>query len=62
MNKLLIFTTSFIITLTCLLIAEGAPPIPPMDQLVKAPVIVEHQQKPHAVFDYGGLKFLVVVS
>jgi hypothetical protein len=62
MNKLLIFITSFIITLTCLLIAEGAPPIPPMDQLVKAPVIVEHQQKPHAVFDYGGFKFLFVVS
>ena len=33
-----------------------------MDQLVKAPEIIEHQKKPHAVFDYGGLKFLFVVS
>ena len=58
----LIFLISLSITLFGLLNAEGAPPIPPMDQLVKAPVIVEHQQKPHAVFDYGGLKFLFVVS
>jgi hypothetical protein len=63
MNKLLlVYTTAFIITLTCLLNVEGAPPIPSMDQLIKAPKIIEHQQKPHAVFDYGGLKFLFVVS
>ena len=63
MNKLLlIFTTAFIITLTCLLNAEGAPPIPSMDQLVKAPEIIEHQKKPHAVFDYGGLEYLFVIS
>ena len=63
MNKLLlIFTTAFIITLNCLLIAEGAPPIPPMDQLIKPPQIIEHQKKPHAVFDYGGLKYLFVIS
>ena len=63
MNKLLlIFTTAFIITLTCLLNAEGAPTVPSMDQLVKAPQIIKHQQKPHAVFDYGGLKYLFVIS
>jgi hypothetical protein len=58
----LIFLISLSITLFGLLNAEGAPPIPPMDQLVKAPQIIEHQRKPHAVFDYGGLKFLFVVS
>ena len=58
----LIFLISLSITIFGLLNAEGAPPIPSMDQLVKAPQIIEHQQKPHAVFDYGGLKFLFVVS
>ena len=33
-----------------------------MDQLIQAPQIIEHQQKPHAVFDYGGLKYLFVIS
>ena len=42
--------------------AEGAPSVPSMGQLLKAPEIIEHQKKPHAVFDYGGLKFLFVVS
>ena len=59
---LLIFTTAFVITLTCLLNAEGAPPIVFMDQLIKPPEIIEHQKKPHAVFDYGVFKFLFVVS
>ena len=58
----LIFLISLSITLFGLLNAEGNPTIPSMDQLVKAPQIIEHQQKPHAVFDYGGLKFLFVVS
>ena len=58
----LIFLISLSITLFGLLNAEGAPTVPSMDQLVKAPQIIEHQQKPHAVFDYGGLKFLFVVS
>ena len=58
----LIFLISLFTALFGLFNAEGAPTIPPMDQLVKAPQIIEHQQKPHAVFDYGGLKFLFVVS
>ena len=58
----LIFLISLSITLFGLLNAEGTPTIPSMDQLVKAPKIIEHQKKPHAVFDYGGLKFLFVVS
>ena len=55
----LIFLISLSITLFGLLNAEGNPTIPSMDQLVKAPQIIEHQQKPHAVFDYGGLKISV---
>jgi hypothetical protein len=58
----LIFLISLSIALFGIFNAEGAPTIPSMDQLVKAPQIIEHQQKPHAVFDYGGLKFLFVVS
>ena len=63
MNRLfLIFLISLSIALIGLLNAEGAPSVPSMDQLLKAPEIIEHQKKPHAVFDYGGLKFLFVVS
>ena len=58
----LIFLISLSIALFGIFNAEGAPTIPSMDQLVKAPKIIEHQKKPHAVFDYGGLKFLFVVS
>ena len=58
----LIFLISLSIALFGIFNAEGAPTIPSMDQLVKAPQIIEHQQKPHAVFDYGGLKFLFVLS
>ena len=58
----LIFITSFVITFTCLLYAEGAPPVPELNQLIKPPQVIKYQQKPHAVFDYGGLKFLFVIS
>ena len=58
----LIFLISFSITSFWLWNAEGAPPVPSMDRLIRAPEIIEHQQKPHAVFDYGGLKFLFVIS
>ena len=58
----LIFLISLSITLFGLLNAEGAPTVPSMDQLVKAPQIIEHQRKPHAVFDYGGLEYLFVIS
>ena len=58
----LIFITSFVITFTCLLYAEGAPPVPELNQLIKPPQVIKYKQKPHAVFDYGGLQFLFVVS
>ena len=58
----LIFLLSFSLTFLWLWKAEAAPPVPSMDQLIQAPKIIEHQQKPHAVFDYGGLKYLFVIS
>ena len=58
----LIFLISLSIALFGIFNAEGAPTIPSMDQLVKAPQIIEHQRKPHAIFDYGGLKYLFVIS
>ena len=58
----LIFITSFVITFTCLLYAEGAPPVPELNQLIKPPQVIKYQQKPHAVFDYGGLFFLFEVT
>jgi len=41
---------------------EASPPIPSMDQLIRPPKVIEYQQKPHAVFDYGGLFFLFEVT
>ena len=42
--------------------ARANPTVPDLNQLIRAPQIIEFQQKPHAVFDYGGLEFLFVVS
>lgn len=58
----LIFLLSFSLTFIWLWKAEAAPPVPSMDQLIQSPKIIEYQQKPHAVFDYGGLRFLFIVS
>jgi len=33
-----------------------------MDQLIRPPQVIEYQQKPHAVFDYGGLFFIFEVT
>ena len=40
---------------------EANPPIPPNEQLVRPPFLIEYQKRPHAVFDYGGLYFLFEV-
>ena len=58
----LIFLLSFSITFLWFWKAEADPPIPSMDQLIQSPKIIEYQQKPHAFFDYGGLRFLFIVS
>ena len=41
---------------------ETGPSIPPNEQLVRPPFLIEYKQEPHAVFDYGGLQFLFVVT
>ena len=38
------------------------PPIPPNEQLVRPPFLIDYQKRPHAVFDYGGLYFLFEVT
>ena len=58
----LIFLTSFSISFICLWSAEGAPPIPELNKLIRPPQVIKYQQKPHAEFDYGRLQFLFVVS
>ena len=58
----LIFLLSFSLTFIWLWKAEAAPPVPSMEQLIQSPKIIEYQQKPHAVFDYGGLRFLFIIS
>ena len=58
----LIFLLSFSLTFLWLWKAEAATIVPSMDQLIQASKIIEHQQKPHAVFDYGELKYLFVIS
>ena len=57
-----IFAVALFITLFTMWKVEASPPIPSMDQLTRPPQIIKYQQKPHAVFDYGGLKYLFVIS
>ena len=57
-----IFAVALFITLFTMWKVEASPPIPSMDQLIRPPKVIEYQQKPHAVFDYGGLQFLFFVS
>ena len=57
-----IFAVALFITLFTMWKVEASPPIPSMDQLIRPPKVIEYQQKPHAVFDYGGLFFLFEVT
>jgi len=41
---------------------EASPPVPDVEQLVRPPYVIQYQQPKHAVFDYGGLEFLFVVT
>ena len=61
-KTIFIFALALFITLFTMWKVEAAPPIPSMDQLIRPPKVIEYQQKPHAVFDYGGLFFLFAVS
>ena len=61
-KTIFIFALALFITLFTMWKVEASPPIPSMDQLTRPPQIIKYQQKPHAVFDYGGLFFLFAVS
>ena len=41
---------------------RAEPTVPELDQLISPPSIIKYQRKPHAVFNYGGLYFLFVVT
>ena len=57
-----IFAIALFVTLFTMWKVEASPPVPPNEQLVRPPFLIEYQQEPHAVFDYGGLQFLYVVT
>ena len=57
-----IFAVALFVTLFTMWKVEASPPVPELNKLIRPPKIIDYQQKPHAVFDYGGLKFLFVVS
>ena len=57
-----IFALALFVTLFTMWKVEASPPVPELKQLIRPPQIIEYQRKPHAVFDYGGLEFLFVVS
>ena len=41
---------------------EATPSVPEVGQLIRPPYVIQYQQANHAVFDYGGLEFLFVVT
>ena len=57
-----IFALALFITLFTMWKVEASPPVPDVGQLVRPPYVIQYQQANHAVFDYGGLQFLFVVS
>ena len=61
-KTIFIFAVAFFITLFTMWKVEASPTIPELNKLTRPPQVIKYQQKPHAVFDYGGLQFLFVVS
>ena len=57
-----IFALALFVTLFTMWKVEASPPVPELNKLTRPPQVIKYQQKPHAVFDYGGLQFLFVVS
>jgi len=57
-----IFALALFITLFTMWKVEASPPVPDVGQLVRSPYVIQYQQANHAVFDYGGLEFLFVVT
>ena len=57
-----IFAFALFVTLFTMWKVEAGPPVPDVGQLVRPPYVIQYQQENHAVFDYGGLEFLFVVT
>jgi len=57
-----IFALALFVTLFAMWKVEASPPVPDVGQLVRLPYVIQYQQESHAVFDYGGLEFLFVVT
>ena len=41
---------------------EASPSVPDVGQLIRPPYVIQYQQENHAVFDFGGIEFLFVVT
>ena len=57
-----IFALALFVTLFTMWKVEASPPVPEIGQLVRPPYVIQYQQAKHAVFDFGGLEFLFVVT
>ena len=57
-----IFALALFITLFTMWKVEASPPLPDVGQLIRPPYVIQYQQANHAVFDFGGLEFLFVVT
>ena len=57
-----IFALALFVTLFTMWKVEASPPVPEIGQLVRPPYVIQYQQENHAVFDFGGLEFLYVVT
>ena len=61
-KTIFIFALALFITLFTMRKVEASPPVPELNKLTRPPQVIKYQQKPHAVFDYGGLFFLFEVT
>ena len=57
-----IFAFALFVTLFTMWKIEATPSVPEVGQLVRPPYVIQYQQENYAVFDYGGLEFLFVVT
>ena len=57
-----IFALALFITLFTMWKVKATPSVPEVGQLISPPYVIQYQQAKHAVFDYGGLEFLFVVT
>ena len=61
-KTIFIFALALFITLFTMWKVEATPSVPEVGQLIRPPYVIQYQQANHAVFDYGGLEFLYVVT